>query len=127
MFHRPARGWSGTLLPAARLRLTLPLVSSYDSVGVSDLADSDATIAALVLGPSSSSCPPFPGMCGETLYTFNRPARGWQATIPSDAHATITPPAGYAGSGSTYLLAIEGQTIATATDDAIDIFTHAAH
>ena len=126
VFHRPARGWSGRRQPAARLRLTLPPVSSYDSVGVSDLADSDTTIAALVIGPSSSSCAPYPGICGETLYTFNRPARGWKATVPSDAHATITPPAGYAVAGGAYLLAIDGQTIATATNDAIDIFTHAA-
>ena len=117
-------GGPGGRLPAAQLTLTLPPVSCYDSAGVSDLADSDATIAAVVTGPGSSSCAPFPE--GETLYTFNRPTRGWKGTIPSDAFATITPLNGYGGGGGTDDLAIEGQTIAAASDDAIDIFTHAA-
>jgi hypothetical protein len=57
------------------------------------------------------------------LYTFSRPARGWRGTIRSDANATITPPDGYAG---TQLLAIEGQTIAAVSGQAIDIFAYTA-
>ncbi len=125
-FQRPARGWSGTRLPTARLRLTPPPVSSAGCLAVSDLADSGSTIAALAVGPDSSSCDPFPGQCREMLYTFSRPSRGWRGTIRSDANETITPPDGYAGDGGTYLLAIAGQTIATAGGKAIDIFAHAA-
>ena len=118
-FEKPVRGWSGTRLPTARLRLTPPPLGSSGCLDVVDLADSGGTIAALPVGPWSSSCPPFPGACGEMLYTFSRPARGWHGTIRSDANATITPPNGYGGT-----LAIEGQTIATASGDAIDIFAH---
>ena len=118
-FQEPVRGWSGTRLPTARLRLTPPPLESDGCVSVFDLAHSVGTIAALPVGPWSSNCPPFPRACGEMLYTFSRPARGWHGTIRSDANATITPPNGYGGT-----LAIEGQTIATASGDAIDIFAH---
>jgi hypothetical protein len=122
-FQEPVHGWSGMRLPTARLRLTPPPLDSSGCIDVRYLADSGGTIAALALGDWSSGCPPFPGACEEMLYTFSRPARGWRGTIRSDANATITPPDGYAG---TQLLAIEGQTIAAVSGQAIDIFAYTA-
>lgn len=65
----------------------------------------------------SSNCFPT-NKCGETLYTFRRPDRGWAGTIPTESSARIVrQPLEL----SALALAIEGQTIATGGHGAIDI------
>jgi hypothetical protein len=81
------------------------------------VAASGNTIAILVLGPFSSNCFPT-NICGETLYTFRRPRRGWTGTIPTESSARI---ARQPLQLSAAPLAIEGQTIATGGHGAIEI------
>jgi hypothetical protein len=120
VFGMPKRGWSTTGRPTARLR-PRPLFNGGESAPyVGALAGSGRTIAALVLGPTSSNCFPT-NICAETLYTFRRPTRGWTGTIPTESHARISRPALSVLSATP--LAIEGQTIATGGHGAIDILT----
>ena len=118
VFHRPRRGWSGRIRPAARLG-PKPLPNDGESSRYSNsLAASGGMIAVLVIGPWSSSCG-VTLICTETLHTFSRPRRGWKGTIPADASASVTPP-----DLNGFPLAIAGPTIATGGQSAIDIFTH---
>ena len=115
VFKKPRRGWSGRIRPAARLG---PKSLPDDGRYTNSLTASGATIAALVIGPWSSSCG-VTLVCSETLSTFTRPHRGWRGTISADAEAEVTPP-----DLNGYPLAIAGSTIATGGQGAIDLFTH---
>ena len=118
VFVMPKRGWSKTR-PTAKLR-PRPLFNGGEGVpGIYAVAASGRTIAALVLGPTSSNCFPT-NVCGETLYTFRRPPRGWKGTIPTESSAVILRQPLQLTAAP---LAIEGQTIATGGHGAIDILT----
>ena len=117
VFVMSKRGWSTTGRPTARLR-PRPLFDGGEGPPyMGSVAASGRTIAVLVLGPFSSNCFPT-NICGETLYTFRRPARGWTGTIPTESSARI---ARQPLELSAVALAIEGQTIATGGHGAIDI------
>ena len=123
VFVMPKRGWSNTGRPTAKLR-PRPLFNGGEGPpGIYAAAASGRTIAALVLGPTSSNCFPT-NICGETLYTFRRPARGWRGTIPTESSAVILrqPLQLFAAP-----LAIEGQTIATGGQGAIQILKQTIH
>jgi len=117
VFVMSKRGWSTTHRPTATLR-PRPLFDGGEGPPyMGSVAASGRTIAVLVLGPSSSNCFPT-NICGETLYTFRRPARGWIGTIPTESSARV---ARQPLELSAAPLAIEGQTIATGGHGAIDI------
>ena len=117
VFVRSKRGWFTTGRPTARLR-PRPLFNGGESPPyVGSVAASGRTIVVLVLGPFSSNCFPT-NICGETLYTFRRPARGWAGTISTESSIRIArQPLDFSAAP----LAIEGQTIATGGHGAIDI------
>ena len=117
VFVMPKRGWSTTARPTTRLR-PRPLFNGGEGAPcIGSLAASGRIIAALVLGPTSSNCFPT-NICGDTLYTFRRPPRGWTGAIPTESHARI---ARQPLQLSAAPLAIEGQTIATGGHGAIGI------
>ena len=117
VFVMSRHGWSITGRPAATLR-PRPLFNGGESPPyMGSVAASGNTIAILVLGPFSSNCFPT-NICGETLYTFRRPRRGWTGTIPTESSARI---ARQPLQLSAAPLAIEGQTIATGGHGAIEI------
>ena len=121
VFTMPSHGWSGSVRVAAMLRPHPLPYGGETNPYIGSLAASDSTIAALVLGPTSSNCFPT-NVCGETLYAFSRPRRGWRGTITTESGASAAPP-----TLSAYPLAVEGSSIATGGGDgAIDIFTDAA-
>jgi hypothetical protein len=117
VFKQPKRGWSGTMRPYARLRLSALPYGGETSPSLDSLAVSADTVAGLVLAPFSSSCYPT-NVCEETLYTFSRPRHGWKGVIAADSRTTL--PVGTVG----FPLAIQGKTIATGGRGAVDIFTH---
>lgn len=123
VFVMPKRGWSTTARPTASLRPRPLFNGGESSAYVGSLAASGRTIAGLVLGPTSSNCFPT-NICGETLYTFRQPARGWRGAIPTESSARILRQPLQLSAAP---LAIEGQTIATGGHGAIDILTQTIH
>ena len=117
VFVMPKHGWSTTGRPTAWLRPRPLFNGGESSPYIGSVAASGRTIAALVLGPTGSDCFPT-NICGETLYTFRRPARGWRGAIPTESSARILRQPLQLSAAP---LAIEGETIATGGHGAIDI------
>jgi hypothetical protein len=109
VFNQPANGWSGTIQPAASLKVS----RSAQDLGFAELvASSGNQVAALVIPQRDNDCEL--GTCGGTLYAFTQPPSGWKGTI-GGLSTSINLASGYP-------LAVEGRTIATGGNEAIDLF-----
>ena len=112
VFNEPARGWSGTIRPTARLKLTADSGYAFEFV-----VGSGDTIATLVV-PDNPICT---GGCTATLYAFRRPIGGWSGTITGSS--TDAFPSGSALNGFPYVFATDQGTIATDGEGGVDLLT----
>jgi hypothetical protein len=110
VFTKPASGWSGTIQPAANLKIAPGFSDGFDE----RVVGSGAEVAALVTPQNDQSCGILP-TCGGTLYAFSQPRGGWKGTIAG--------PSSGIDLTSGYPLAVDGRVIATGGDGAIDLFT----
>jgi len=113
-FNEPARGWSGTIRPTARLKLTPASADALDEYVVG----SGDTIATLVVreDPICEGSP-----CTATLYAFRRPFGGWNETITGPS--TDAFPSASGVNGFPFVFATDQGTIAIDGERGVDLLT----
>ena len=113
VFDEPASGWSGTILPAARLKVAATCNDAVDGL----LAGSREEIAALEIPQNDESCQIFM-TCTATLNAFSQSPAGWKGTIAGTSQPVpIATPAGESPP------ALDGRTILTGGQGELDLFT----
>ena len=114
VFNEPARGWSGTIQPTARLKLATDYAHAFDEFVVA----SGDTIATLVVrdDPVCAGAP-----CTATLYAFRRPFGGWSGTITGPSTEAFPSASGL--NGFPFVFATDQGTIAKDGAGGVDLFT----
>ena len=115
VFNEPARGWSGTIRPTARLKLPTGSADALDEYVVG----SGDTIATLVVrgDPICEGGSP----CTAALFGFRRPFGGWKETITGPN--TDAFPSGSPIYGFPFVFATDQGTIAIDGQVGVDLLT----
>ena len=115
VFNEPARGWSGTIRPTARLKLGPGSADAFDEFVVG----SGDTIATLVVRGDPICVGGSP--CTATLYALRRPFGGWSGTITGPS--TDAFPSDSGANGFPFVFATDQGTIAIDGVDGVDLLT----
>ena len=115
VFNEPARGWSGTIRPTARLKLGAGYADAFDEY----LVGSGDTIATIVVRGDPICVGGSP--CTATLYGFSRPFGGWSGTITGPS--TDAFPSGSGLNGFPFVFATNQGTIAIDDAGGVDLLT----
>ncbi len=107
VFNEPASGWSGTVQPAASLK-----VAPVDPIAYTERVVGSGDEIAVFVIREDQYCGFLPP-CPATLYGFSQPLGGWKGTIAGAS----------TGAGTVGPFAIAGRTIATGGLNAIDLLT----
>src|SRR5262245_45202642 len=113
VFTKPPGGWSGTLLPSARLQASNPNpFDANEHVGISVAIDGDV----IAVGADSYELVKAASDEG-AVFVYRRPVGGWSGTLMQDARLTASVPNPFNGpEGLGHSVAIEGDVIVAGAD-----------